>query len=442
MTEPRSTDSFETALARRIRAHTDRATERRIDALEIAQAAMTSARAGGWARRTAGFGPVGRPRAGLGWAAALVAVAVTGAFGIAVLSRPSDALGPQPTRSPSPAASGPVPETLRHAWQRPAPVLPGLDSFGSGFLRLESGQLRFGPTAGDVATGDAVAVAGTDTLITTATSETHGCAIGDAGTYRWSVAGQGTVLVLTAIGADACAAREPALAGSWVRADLPGPPSDEPLPPGTYRTSAFDAFGATGVTGQLSYAVPDRWKVKEDLAGAFLLHRLGDDSAAPPSPDTFIHLFTQARLMADYGEGAICGESSEASGVGRTVEGIVTAIRARPGVVSTRPAAVTIGGYAGQMLDLRLDATWTGGCQHPTGRIIAMPLLLGIESEPSAGIGLVLDGPVRLILLDLGAGRTMAVAIFGGEPMPAAFQQQIADAMPVIESFAFHPPRP
>ena len=94
------------------------------------------------------------------------------------------------------------------------------------------------------------------------------------------------------------------------------------------------------------------------------------------------------------------------------------------------------------MLDLHLASGWTGGCQQPDGPIIGMPLLLGLESERSAGVGLVPESPIRLILLDLGAGRTMAIAIFAVGPMPAVFQQQVADAMPVIESFAFHPPRP
>jgi hypothetical protein len=159
--------------------------------------------------------------------------------------------------------------------------------------------------------------------------------------------------------------------------------------------------------------------------------------------DTLIHLFTQARLMADYTEGAICGQSSEAPDVGRGVDDIVAAILARPGVVSTPPAAVNVGGYAGQMLDLHLAPTWTRSCQNPDGPIVAMPLLLGLESERSAGIGLVLNSPVRLILVDLTGGRTMAVAIFGGVPsQPAEFEGQASEAMPVVESFEFHPPAP
>jgi hypothetical protein len=370
-----------------------------------------------------------------------VAVALVGVVGVTVLNRPTSSVtGPQPTPSPAPSASGPVPEALRHAWQRPYAVAPGLDEWATGFLSIAPDQAEFGPEQGAAASKSAILAAGSDTLVATATVETDGCAIGDTGAYHWLLEGKGTVLTLTAIGADACPARETALAGPWVRSDLPLPPTGEPLAPGTYLMSAFDPFGTPGVSGQLSYTVPERWKVKEDRVGAFLLHRLPDDAASQPSMDTFIHLFTQARLMADYTEGATCGQSDEAP-VGRGVDDIVAAIRARPGVVSTPPAAVTIGGYRGQMLDVHLAPTWTGSCQNPDGPIIAMPLLLGLESERSAGVGLVLDSPVRLILLDLTGGRTMAVAIYGGGPsQPAQFDEKVADAMPLIESFEFHPP--
>jgi hypothetical protein len=56
---------------------------------------------------------------------------------------------------------------------------------------------------------------------------------------------------------------------------------------------------------------------------------------------------------------------------------------------------------------------------------------------------LVLNSPVRLILLDLTGGRTMAVAISGNGPSQLAeFEGQASKAMPVIESFEFHPPAP
>ena len=47
---------------------------------------------------------------------------------------------------------------------------------------------------------------------------------GDVGSYHWTLEGKGTFLTLTPISPDPCAARERALTGPWVRADLPPPP--------------------------------------------------------------------------------------------------------------------------------------------------------------------------------------------------------------------------
>ena len=451
MTEQTDMDRFETRLADRIRAYTDPATEHHIDALAISRAAISSRHAGGQWQRRLGAGLVGRRIANVRWAVALVAVVLIGVVGVAVLQRPSNfGIGLQPTpavsSTPSPAApaSGPISEDLRHSWQRPYAVTPDLGQWGTGFLNLANDLVGFGPDPGAGASKSAIAASGADAIVATATAETHGCASGDIGTYRWSLEGKGTVLTLTSIGADACAAREKALAGQWVRADLPPPPDGVTMQPGTYLTSALDLFGAPGVSGQLSYTVPDRWKVKEDRAGTFLLHRLAGDSASQPSTtDSFINVFTQPRMVADYAEGATCGEHSAAPGVGRGVADLVAAIIARPGVISTPPAAVTIGGHEGQMLDLHLAPFWAGGCQAPAGPILAMPILDGMEFEMGAGAGLAPDSPFRLILLDLTGGRTMAVAVFAAGPsQPSQLEEQVAGAMPIIESFEFHPPTP
>jgi hypothetical protein len=146
-------------------------------------------------------------------------------------------------------------------------------------------------------------------------------------------------------------------------------------------------------------------------------------------------------MVADYAEGATCGEHSDAPGVGRRVTDIVAAIIARPGVVSTPPSAVTIGGYVGQMLDLQLAPSWTGGCKAPDGPFVAMPILDGTEFETGAGVGLGPNDSFRLILLDLTGGRTMAVAVFDAGPsLPSQLEEQVAGAMPIIASFEFHPP--
>ena len=431
MTEHEDMGRFETRFADRVRAYTEPATERRIDALAMSRAAMSSQRAPVWARR----------RLGAGWAVAVVAIVLAGVVSVAVVGRlSSSVIGPVPTVTPAPAITGPVPEGLRHSWQRPYAVAPGLDEWATGYLTLASDQADFGPVAPPEASRSPIAAAGPDTLVATATAETQGCAVGDVGVYRWSLEGKGTVMTLTATRADACAAREKALAGQWVRSDLPLPRDPGALlDPGTYTTSAFDPFGAPGLSGRLSYTVPEGWKVKEDSRDVYLLHHLPDASAGQLPTDLFVSLFVQPVLAADFADGATCDPVDAAPGVGSGIDDIVAAIAARPGVVTTQKTSVTIGGFDGQMLDVHLEPSWTRGCVAPEGPVVAMPIVVQAGSERGPVVGIAPDHPMRLILLDLGSERTVAIVAFALEPTTdAEFNEQVATAMPVIESFEFH----
>ncbi len=111
-----------------------------------------------------------------------------------------------------------------------------------------------GPEPG-TASHSAVAAAGPDTLVVTATAETPGCAVGDLGVYRFVLEGKDTFVTLSAIGTDACTPREAALTGPWVRADLPQPGESGVLAPGTYATAAFDPFTDDGAPDRLTYTV-------------------------------------------------------------------------------------------------------------------------------------------------------------------------------------------
>ena len=233
MRDQKTTDTFEARLADLIRTYTDEAAERPIDPVAVSRTAMASGRSTGWSTRGMGArgSVVSMAAAGppLRWRSSV------GVVGIAVWSRPSNsgigpAPAPSPSSSPSPQASavGPSPTSF---------VTSGSDRCPSRLARISDRAPRpdgCAPRRGfqpDTALHSAVAAAGPDTLVATATAETTGCAVGDLGVYRWSLEGTDTFLTLTAVGADECAAREMALAGPWVRADLPSPSEGETLPP-------------------------------------------------------------------------------------------------------------------------------------------------------------------------------------------------------------------
>lgn len=428
MTEERAMDSFETQLADRVRAYTNGAAARPIDAHEIARMAMSARTVTTWSVRPPGTGLFGRRLAVLAWALAAAAV-VVGVVGSGIQRRPTE------------SATGPIAEVLRHAWQRPLPVAGPDPIWATAYLNLTDTELGVGPEP-DAASRSAIGSSGLDTVVVTATAATAGCATGDVGSYRWTLEGKGTFLTLTAVSPDACAAREKALAGPWVRADLPPNPGfDVPLTPGIHETTTFNPFGDLAGSGRLSFTVPQGWKVKEDGPTVFVLHHLPDATPGATSTDTFLVLFTQPRMAAEFTDETICGASSDAPGIGGTVAELVAAIRARAGVVSTTET-VTIGGYSGQMLDLQLAASWTGGCRAPD-LVVGVPIVRqgGTSLGPLVGLGP--KQPLRLYLLDLGDGRTLAAVIFSPEAVePSQFGAQAADVTPIVESFEFRASTP
>jgi hypothetical protein len=318
-----------------------------------------------------------------------------------------------------------------------------MDRWGTGFLSLDGGALDYGPEPGAAASRSNVAVAGPDTLVATANLESQGCAVGDIGEYRWSVEGKDTVMTLAAIGPDACVVREKALAGMWVRADLPVAGGGSTMAPGTYGTSAFDPFDRPGVPGQLWFTLPRGWAIEADTPASIALRHPPDAAASSRSTDTFIAVFAQPRVAAALDDGVPCAGPPDAPGVGDRVDDIVAAIMARAGVISTVPVAVTIGGYEGREIELNLAPAWTGGCQAAEGTVVGIPILKLAGSGVGPMMGVAPDHPLRLILLDLTGGRAIAIALFVvGAAQPALFEEQVAAAMPVVESFEFHAPAP
>jgi hypothetical protein len=431
-------EPFEARFAELVRAYTDAATEQRIDARAVARAAMSSRGASSWVAGTPSWRIAGAP-----WAAALAALVVVGVVAIAVLQRPLDPATVPSTTATTRATLGPIPAVILHSWQRPYAVTAGLDQWGSGFLSVTDGLLELRAEPSGPASRSTVAAEGPDRIVVTATGETTGCAIADVGAYRWMVEGKGTVLTLAPVAADGCSARELALAGEWVRADLAGSTAVGPtLEPGEHRTSEFDPFGDPLVTGQLSYTVPEGWTVKEDRSAWFLLHQIADGSGDVPPSEAFVFVFAQPGVAADFEDGAACGEFSDAPEVGGGVDDIEAAIITRAGVIATPAAEVIVGGYEGRMLDLRLAPSWTGGCLAPD-LVLGTPILNHAGPGPGPAVGLGPDGPIRLILLDLGNDRTIAIAVSCfGPSRPDVLEAAIAGAMPVIESFEFHPPAP
>lgn len=437
MTERQATKEFETRFGGLVRTYTDAATRRRIDPLAISRTVIATRPANGWWSRRLGVVFTRARFAGLPWAVAVIALVLIGIVGAGVLGRPPAS----PTPGPVPTG---VPDALRHSWQRPLPVVPGGDQWGTGFLKLAEGVADFGPEPGSGASTSTVMAAGSETLVLTATAGTKGCAIGDVGAYGWSLAGKDTVLALAAIRPDACAARELALAGQWVRSDLQ-PAGQGGLPAGTYLTGTFDPFGDPSTPMRLMYTIPQGWDVIDEGETVTIVgHHQAEVSPGGPPSDSFILVMGQPRIAAAQRPGTACDPALvlDAPGVGSSLDALVAAIRGRPGVVSTTPAPIAIGGHEGSLLDLQLAASWTGGCVAPEGPVVGVVILHEAGSATGPIVGLAPDKPLRLILVRLTSDQTMAIAIYDAGSSSSAFEAHLGDVMPVVKSFEFRSPPP
>ena len=136
---------------------------------------------------------------------------------------------------------------------------------------------------------------------------------------------------------------------------MPLPPPDSSLEAGTYRVTPFADAGAAGVCeGQagctespaddsigFTVTVPDGWSISA-LGGIWV------DSNAPPDGAMLI-FFRGGWLYEDP-----CNASGSPSmEVGPTADDFATAIADHPLFDATEPVDVTLGGYAGQYVDIR-----------------------------------------------------------------------------------------
>lgn len=365
---------------------------------------------------------------------ALGAAAVVAVAGALVFSRsgPGD-VGSTPSPSPTIAASpsgsatagGSLPLELRRIWMggHRGLVLPGAGSlldFTTGFHLSQSAAnaaQRLESTASPVGDGK---------LRLESKAVADGCNKGDVGTYSWSLNPSGRILTITE-DQDACPTRAGAVVGTWWLRDCPL--SDDnclgAVDAGTYKSQFITPRVDPGGTwnplfGAVTYTVPDGWANAADWPESF---DLAPVSELPPADRSrWITLTTQPSAMS---QAKPCSDGVQL-GVTRTVDALTTWLRTVPGLVTTEPTGIILDGHPAQMLDIRMDPTWTKKCDDGTGPIVTymMPgtAVMGTERD-------------RLILVDLGDGDVLQILIWTKDQ--ASFDAFVQEAMPVIQSFRF-----
>ena len=411
----------------------DEAPDRAVDAVLRAVAITPQVRR--W--RPASWRPYEMNKFAYAVAAAALVVAVGGAL---LLTRPGPDAGsgtiPTPGASPSRAPSAsegagdPVPAALQAIWmgdhRDPLPADAGAS------IVLGKNDLHLRQSAGSSlpylqSTASAI---GDGQIRLVTKNDSNGCTQDDVGVYSWSLTPSGRILTLTA-DRDPCTARASAIAGDWwlMGCTIENDNCLGLLDAGTYKSQFITPRIAAEATwrpmvGALTYTVPDGWANSSDWPDTL---ELVPAAELPPVAESDrrrnIGVFRQPSAMT---QDRPCSDEVE-PGVGRTVDDLVAWLQTVPGLDTTAPEPITIGGHAGQMMDFSVDPAWTKTCEGSGAEKLVTFL--------NPGIAVGDDQRIRLILLDLGDGDVVAVGVWTRDQ--ATFDAFMPEAMSVVESFQF-----
>lgn len=144
-----------------------------------------------------------------------------------------------------------------------------------------------------------------------------------------------------------------------ILSDCPELPCQGPLEPGEYRWTFSEP--------EIGFEIPSpgwTWY----YSGGFRI--VADDTPTVEGvyiPDGVYFLHDPAIASQDC-------EEKEEPGVGRSVADLVTWLEAAPGLTVSDPTAVTVGGFEGMQVDLRIDRAWKQTCFFSEG-IPVVPLI-------------------------------------------------------------------
>lgn len=192
--------------------------------------------------------------------------------------------------------------------------------------------------------------------------------------------------------------------------------------------SACDEAGATcagkltaGVVSsnafqpKLTFTVPAGWNNTLDTNRKYTLRYNF-------APSHFLQVITQIAIPEQTAD---CSRAAKA-GAGSGVADWVAFLTTNPGLVTTKPAAITVGGYAGMQLDLHVASSWTATCPNSLGPAVVLWVASSPENQGSRWID---DQQVTVRILDV-AGETVIIYLeSSSNPADLAALNQQFEAM-------------
>ncbi len=187
------------------------------------------------------------------------------------------------------------------------------------------------------------------------------------------------------------------------------------LPAGTFVTHAFP-YRAT-------YTVPAGWENPADWDTGFVIRPTSATSDSGIDGWTGMAILSQADGCPDVNE----------PGRGHAAADFVDFLKTNPGLKTSKPTSISIGGLQGTMIDLAVAPTWTRTCPYSEGK----PYVPLIKDNPGPGVNWGIGGKerMRMIILDAGGGNVIGILVDSIDG--ATFDALVAQAMPVIESMTF-----
>jgi hypothetical protein len=213
-----------------------------------------------------------------------------------------------------------------------------------------------------------------------------------------------------------------ALLGLWLAACTgePGEPTStgpRALEPGTYRSQAFQP--------RLTFTLPGGWWIASDSPEYLGLQPVSSSLVG-------IHFFRDPQPAS---QDLACPVVPE-PGAGTAALAFVTWIRGLPGLTTSPPRPVTVGGLAGIELDVAIADGWTASCPFANG-LPTTPLFVGRTDD---GFRWVVAGSerLRLTFIDLPGGGTLVLDIDAFEG--SLWNDLLASASPIVASLEIAAP--
>lgn len=375
------------------------------------------------------------------FAAAVVAAVLLGGWAIySAINQPPNVGPPTDSIAPAPSDDGlsELPPELQFSWVGPPRAVTGLSGNDRGDLSWENSLWRYELRVGmDFWSTPSVTA---DGALHLATGADGLCAVGDEGTYPWSLSPGGTILTIES-GTDDCEVRAEAIPGTYQRAACrnAGLWCLGDLEARAYASHAFEPRPLDEWQvrhGAMTFTVPDGWASYADEPDVYGLTPQSDYATfdgsgcydCPGDRDLITVLSNPGAATED------CGEEENVPGVGFAAQDLVDWLSQHPGLVTSEPEASTVGGLPAISVTIEGADDWTGTCdlQNP---FVAVPVFYRMDSYHWA---LSVGQRYHATLVDIGDGNTVAFMVDTADD--ADLDAFVETARPIIESVEF-PPR-